>query len=206
MFPRPSLLARSGARLGYRSQATTSNSTTIGKPAGVEVGDVVFFVGYNNDSALSPIATSGGSNWGSTSIGAPSGTRFFHVAYKVLNALDVANAWIAGNAHWGVAVAYKGNGATTITHKETKDDTANTGSATTTLTGFTPASGSKGTFSGFVDDDAASPSVNAGFISRYGASLGRGVGAAENIYYGGGSITWTGVTGAGQAAFAFEVT
>ncbi len=137
------LLRRRG--LEYMAAAATAPdavNVNVTKPAGVEVGDLVFVWAMDCTSGAA-LTTTSGSAWSSqaVAIAAGSSNGWAKLYWKVLNATDVANAW----AHTGgsddgiIAVRYRANGSVTVTVKDTESN----GSGTTTLTlaGFAKASG-----------------------------------------------------------------
>lgn len=196
-------------QIEFRAQATTTASATISKPTGVAVGDVVF-VFRTESVAAGNITTSSGSVWTKTSLTwTASGLGYVtEVWWKILNATDVANSWVADTIGGYGAVAFRGNGASAVTVKSTKD---NAGSQSTlSLTGYT-TSNSRGTVTIIADRDTGGDTVPTGFTSRYGAILNTSWwhGLASKMRFNGsatGTVTWTTQTTAAEVGFLLDVT
>jgi hypothetical protein len=208
VYPFPSPQMGAGAtKMVYRSQASTSNSLTVSKPASVAVGDVVFLIGTVDDPVWSSFNTTSGSAWTDSFFTISAGAARAIIAWKVLNSTDVANGWTATQKVTVEAIAFQGNGASAVALKQALDDTASTAATTVALTPFTPSAVARGMVTGLVDTDANAPTRPAGTNSRLSAVVNsRGRGFADNEYYGGGALTWTVGTGGGQAAWSLEIT
>lgn len=166
------LMKRRG--LEYMANAfTAGGGTTVTKPAGVQVGDVVVVWAVDISSGAT-LTTTSGSSWSSQSVTASGSTNGATIAFwKILNATDVANAWtLSATPDDGVqALRYRGNGATAVTVKATKVDGG--GASSMSLTGFSKAAGHRaaialyGQSSGDVAaGDGAGIAVPAGFTER----------------------------------------
>lgn len=143
--------------IDYVSSAFTAAGTSVSKPSGVEVGDVVFVWAMDINSAQT-LTTSGGSAWSSQDVGIAAGSTNANATlyWKILNATDVANAWaLSGSgAEDGIqAVRYRGNGADAVTVKSAVS--AGAGGTTFSLTGFSRAAGHFGAIAFFGAPDNA---------------------------------------------------
>lgn len=166
------LIKRRG--LEYRANAfTAGGGTSVTKPAGVEVGDLV--VVWAIDIATgATLTTTSGSAWSKQSVSAGGSTNGAVIAFwKILNATDVANAWtLSSAAADGVqALRWRGNGANAVAVKATTSDGG--GNPTLTLAGFSKAAGHRGVIALFGQSqadpaagDGAGIAVPSGFTER----------------------------------------
>lgn len=199
--------------LEYRANAfTAGGGTTITKPAGVEVGDLVVVWAIDISSGAT-LTTTSGSAWSKQSV-SPA------IAFwKILDATDVANAWTLSSAaaDGAQALRYRGNGTTAATVKATTSNGG--GNSTLTLSGFAKAAGHRGVialYSQYSGDpsagDGATIAVPSGFTERrrdystgdfFAALIADRLGG----YVDGASVQFTGAnTGPNKVGVLLEVT
>lgn len=181
---------------------TTANSgvgvTTIVKPSGVEVGDLVL-VWTQNIPASATLVTTTGATWGRSVVsqvvaGPNNNSSLF---WKVMTATDVAQAWVLSSAptSFSVAVRYIGHGANTVITR-TVGDYNGVGNTTLNLAGFTKSAGTYGVISVLVEQQTSgTPSVvPTGFTERARLALsGYTAVVADKLYdyVDGASVVWT---------------
>jgi hypothetical protein len=208
------------APIVYRSKAASPpTSTAVTKPAGIEAGDLVIVISTENVSSGGPFATvlttTSGSAWGTATLSAGA-TGVYRYWWKILNATDVANTWTHNVAHNPsvTALAYRGNGATTLTVISNTANPNASASPTLAIPGYSNTE-SKGTICWYIDaasTDVATPP--SGFTSREAATipflLYHAFVDALGNYTQGATITWTttnsGGGTSGEAAVLWDVT
>lgn len=189
----------------YRASVATLTSATVGKPAGVAVGDLAFVVCPDEGGTPGSLTltTTSGSVWTRLSLPFASGGYNSVLFWKILNAADVANAWTASNALDYAAYAYQPAGFASLASRAT---TANPISQSSlTLAGFNPASDCKGAITVAIDrdtDTTSAPPTN--FTKRAQTALTnfRVSVADPTTDYASVPITWTGLQGASGNAEA----
>ncbi len=112
------------------SQHNAVASTSVAKPAGLAVGDLVVVLA-SFDGATS-MNTVGGSAWGVSTNNWPASYSYTSsVFYKVLDANDVANAWTINASVMTQIAVYQPNGANRISVKSSTDTGGGVGSFNT---------------------------------------------------------------------------
>lgn len=134
-----------GPPIEYVASATTATAaTSVGKPSGLEAGDLVL-VWATCATTGATLTTASGSAWTRYETGLGGSFGYAVLFWKLLTATDVANAWTlsAAASHGAVALLYRSHGATTVT---VKDDDLVSGNSNFNLTstGFTKAAGHYG--------------------------------------------------------------
>lgn len=187
--------------MAYRGAVTNGPaSTSVGKPTGVAVGDVVLFVipDTTSSAAALTLTTSGGAAWTKSTFNVPAHGYDAVLFCKVLTALDVSNAWTLSASEAGNAYAWIGNDAGSVAIQSTAVNAVS--QSTLTLTGFTPTQ-THAAIAVVVDRDPdVTPTIAGGFTRRAtGANSGNWVSAvADNSDggYTGANVVWSGLNGA----------
>ncbi|UPT53196.1 hypothetical protein [Synechococcus phage Ssp-JY42] len=182
----------------YVSAATTAPGlTAIAKPSGLEVGSLVLVWAHGFTGASPTLDTASGSAWtvvdNDNSVTLAGRLVLFA---KVLTATDVANAWNLSEsaAEGAVSLNYLGNGATTVTAKNSHTTGSNL-DFNVSVTGFTKAAGVRGVL-GFAISTTQSTAIGvpSGFTERSQVALNSTikVSLSDNIlgYVNGATATW----------------
>jgi hypothetical protein len=184
------------------------------KPAGIAVGDLVTVSVVSVGGAPS-LTTTSGSAWGKITLTNTTTPRNYALYWKVLTATDVSNTWVFGAGVDGAfSAAYVGNGATTVTLKETVVNPISQSSLS--FVGYTPSLDSRGSISAMYDIDTdATDTAPSGWTRRDFTKYPTG-GATQKLAYAdnlgsypGGALTWSatlGGSGFSEAAILLDVT
>jgi hypothetical protein len=209
------LMGGAGPPVEYRAAASSGPGTSVTKPSGVTVGDLVLVWALDVNAVTPSLSTSGGSAW--TLVDNDTNTSIFAVGKfalfaKVLTATDVANAWDLGTAadQGALAVRYTGNGATTVTKKTEADAGSNTGNLSASAAGFAKSSGHYGVLTFVLStDEAANPTPPSGFTERSDAAYNSTcrAAAADNLfsYTDNAAVQWTTLSGAAGPSHSVHV-
>lgn len=201
MFNRAAILMAlaDGPPVEFRTTASSAAGTSVTKPSGLEVGDLVIVMALNVDATTPALSTSGGSAW--TLVDNTANISIFAgkmaIFAKVMDATDVANAWTLGTSadEGALAIRYAGHGATTVT-KKTKDAAGSSADFDVTASGFVKAAGHYGAITFAIStDDAANLGPPTGFEERADAAFNSTtrLAFADRLYgyVDSASVTWT---------------
>lgn len=198
------------APIVYRSKSSgTSSALALTKPAGVAVGDIAVILQPTRGGGQG-VATASGATW--TTVAFTDGTFNWSFSWKLLNSTDVANGWAYNSADRDFdIVAFQGNGATTVSLKETRVNT--TGAAGLAYTGFNPDAAHRGAVAMMLDQNSAvTPTQPTNWSLRDSTALSSGPTVRCSIAdslgaYQGGALSWTGLSGASeQLGILLEIT
>lgn len=173
----------------FRASASSfgATSSTVPKPSGVVVGDVVFVI--IETSGVSAITTNGGASWVSNTINWSDGSGTAStIHWKLLDQIDIANAWTLNTTREVLVAAYQTDGAGTVAVRNTANN--DTG-ANLTLSGFTP-NDMKAAVTIIVDKDTSgSFTAPTNFTMRANwIGLPKSVAIADRALYAGGNVVW----------------
>lgn len=176
----------------FRSSANTGNASTITKPSGIVVGDLVLIICQGHPA----IATSGGTAWSVDT--SATNNRIY---WKIIDATDVANTWTAPSGTYAFAAAYTANGQaiSSVVSKSSADATV--AATSITIPGFAPGSPGRARL---VIAAAIGTDISSGNVTPPSTFTERAEGVADGIVadaqqtYGGQNVTFTGFSGTGS--------